>query len=61
MRSPSGSWTVRDAQSKNGSRVGDWPLMPGVPVALRDGAPITAAQVALTFYTPAGLFARLRK
>lgn len=56
----SGGWTVRDAQSKNGTRVGNVALTPGVPQALSNATQIFAAQVALTYYTPAGLLARLR-
>jgi hypothetical protein len=61
MPTADGGWTVRDAQSKNGSRVGNVVLEAGVPVALQNGSPIYAAHVALTFYTPAGMLARLRR
>lgn len=60
MRAPDRTWTVRDAKSKNGSHLGPTPLTPGVPFALTNGQQLFAAQVALTFYTAAGMLHRLR-
>jgi pSer/pThr/pTyr-binding forkhead associated (FHA) protein len=60
MRTDRGTWTVRDANSKNGSRVGDLKLAPGQPYELRDGDTIQAAQVTFTFCSPRRLFGRLR-
>lgn len=54
-----GTWTVRDAGSKNGSWLDDVPLIPGVPKPLRNGARVQAAQVCLSFYDPAGMLRRL--
>ncbi|MEW6432859.1 MAG: FHA domain-containing protein [Myxococcota bacterium] len=59
MRTDRGTWTVRDANSKNGTRVGDVRLQPGHPVELRDGDLIQAAQVMLTFCSPRRLYERL--
>ena len=52
-------WTVRDAGSRNGSWVDHQLLIKGMPVPLRPGMLIQAAQVCLTFYDPKGLFERL--
>jgi hypothetical protein len=61
MRGPSGEWTVRDAGSKNGSWLDGKKLESGKPQALRDNARIVAAQVAFTYYSPAGMLARLKQ
>ena len=53
-------WTVRDGGSRNGSWLDGVRLAPGQPQALASGARLQAAQVSLTFYTPEGLFERLR-
>lgn len=59
MRTERGTWTVRDANSRNGTRVGERKLEPGQPVELRDGDTITAAQVTFTYLSPRRLFERL--
>jgi hypothetical protein len=59
MESAPGSWTVRDAGSKNGSWLDGIQLTPGVPCQLRSGARLQAAQVCLSFYEPRGLYQRL--
>jgi hypothetical protein len=59
MRTERGTWTVRDANSRNGTRVGERKLEPGQPVELRDGDVITAAQVTFTYSSPRRLFERL--
>ena len=61
MRTPNGAWTVRDAGSKNGSWLDGRKLESGNPQSLRDGARIVAAQVAFTYYSPAGMLARLKQ
>jgi len=53
-------WTVRDANSRNGTWVGEQRLEPGRPAVLRDGEILRVGQVRLTFHTPDGFFARLR-
>jgi hypothetical protein len=52
-------WTVRDGGSRNGSWLDGVRLEAGQPHALVSGARLQAAQVRLTFYDPAGMFARL--
>ncbi|MGC4122509.1 MAG: FHA domain-containing protein [Myxococcales bacterium] len=52
-------WTVRDAGSRNGSWVDQVPIAKGVPLQLKSGSRIQAAQVCLTYYDPAGLYDRL--
>jgi hypothetical protein len=59
MRTDRGTWTVRDANSKNGTWVGDQRLAPGRPVELQDGNTIHAAQVTFTFCSPQRLSERL--
>jgi hypothetical protein len=59
MRDEKG-WTVRDAGSRNGSSVDGVKLEPGKPVLLQSGARVLAAQVAFTYYDPAGMLARLK-
>ena len=59
MKTAEGGWTVRDAGSKNGSKLDGIKLEPGQPWPLRSGARIQAAQVAFTFYTPEGLVSRI--
>src|SRR5947199_8831142 len=61
MQLAGGVWTVRDAGSRNGSSVDGLKLEAGKPQPLRNGARILAAQVSLTYYTPAGLLVRLRQ
>ena len=53
-------WTVRDAGSRNGSSVDGVKLQPGKPVLLKSGSKVLAAQVAFTYYDPAGMLARLK-
>jgi hypothetical protein len=60
MQSDKGAWTVRDAGSRNGSKVDGLPLAAGQPQELKNGAKITAAGVTFTFYSPAGLLQRLK-
>lgn len=60
LRDPRGNWTVRDAGSKNGSWLDGKKLESGKPQSLRDGTRIVAAQVALTYYSPAGMLTRLK-
>lgn len=60
MRSARG-WTVRDAGSKNGSKLDGIVLEPGKPVELKNGAKLQAGLVTLSYYEPAGLLARLRE
>jgi hypothetical protein len=60
MQASALAWTVRDANSKNGSWLGETELKVGAPYPLAAGDRIQAAQVCLTFYDPAGLFARLQ-
>jgi FHA domain len=54
-----GRWTLKDAGSRNGSRVDGMPLA-AVPVRLAPGAAIEAGAVRLTFLDAAGLYLRLR-
>lgn len=54
-----GRWTVRDARSRNGSRVDGAPLGEA-PVPLTPGAAIEAGAVRLTFLDAATLYFRLR-
>jgi FHA domain len=61
MRTPKGDWTVRDAGSKNGSWLDGKKLDSGQPQPVRDGTRLVAAQVAFTFYSPAGMLARLKQ
>jgi pSer/pThr/pTyr-binding forkhead associated (FHA) protein len=61
MRGPNGEWTVRDAGSKNGSWLDGKKLESGKPQPLRDGTRLVAAQVAFTYYSPAGMLARLKQ
>ncbi len=60
MRSPKGDWTVRDAGSRNGTRVDAVKLVAGQPVNLNNGSRLLAAQVSFTFYNSAGMLARLK-
>ena len=60
MRGTDGVWTVRDANSRNGSKLDAVKLEPGKPAALSNGARLVAAQVAFTFYNSTGMLARLK-
>jgi hypothetical protein len=60
MRSADKVWTVRDANSRNGSKLDGVKLVPGKPGALANGSRLVAAQVAFTFYNSAGMLARLK-
>ncbi|MFN7134901.1 MAG: FHA domain-containing protein [Myxococcales bacterium] len=53
-------WTVRDANSRNGTWLDGAQLVAGIPQRLAEASSIRAAQVGLTFYTPKGLFERMR-
>ncbi len=55
-----GGWTVRDANSRNGSKLDAVKLEPGKPVLLSNGSRLVAAQVAFTFYNSTGMLARLK-
>lgn len=59
MKGPEG-WTVRDANSRNGSKLDALKLEPGKPSTLTNGARLVAAQVAFTFYNSAGMLAHLK-
>lgn len=59
MKGPDG-WTVRDANSRNGSKLDAIKLEPGKPMALTNGSRLVAAQVAFTYYNSAGMLARLK-
>ncbi|MHB8873703.1 MAG: FHA domain-containing protein [Myxococcaceae bacterium] len=59
MKTPEGTWTIRDAGSKNGSKLDGLKLEPGQPWPMRSGARIQAAQVQFTFLSPEGLVSRL--
>lgn len=61
FQSGGGQWTVRDAGSRNGSWCDGKRLEAGQPRILRDGTKVVAAQVAFTFYTPAGMLARIKQ
>lgn len=61
MKTPHGAWTVRDANSRNGSSVDGAKLIAGKPVELKNGARVFAAQVAFTFYTPQGMLQRIKQ
>jgi hypothetical protein len=54
-----GRWTVKDAASRNGSRLDGMPLA-AAPARLAPGAAIEAGAVRLTFLDAAGLYVRLR-
>ncbi len=54
-----GRWTVRDAGSRNGTKVDGAPAS-DAPVAVGPGAVIEAGAVRLTFYDASGLFLRIR-
>jgi pSer/pThr/pTyr-binding forkhead associated (FHA) protein len=58
-REASGGWTVRDAGSRNGTKLDGAPIG-AAPVPLLPGASIEAGAVHLTFHDAASLFMRLR-
>ncbi len=58
-READGRWTVRDAGSRNGTRVDGVPIR-GEPVAISPGSLIEAGAVRLTLHDPASLWARIR-
>lgn len=60
MRSAKGQWTVRDAGSRNGTKVDNVKLEPGKPVGVANGSRLVAAQVSFTFYNSDGMLARLK-
>ena len=53
-------WTVADAGSSNGTRLHGVVLRPHEPHRLTEGARIEAAQVVLSYWTPEGLWQRLK-
>jgi pSer/pThr/pTyr-binding forkhead associated (FHA) protein len=57
-RGEDGSWTARDAGSRNGTKVDGAPAARALP--LRPGSTLEAGAVRLTFYDAAGLYVRLR-
>ncbi len=57
-RDPLGRWTVRDAGSRNGTKVDGAPAT--VSLAVGPGSVVEAGAVRLTFYDAAGLYLRLR-
>jgi hypothetical protein len=59
VRDASGGWTVRDAGSRNGTRV-DGAAVGAEPAALAPYSRIEAGAARLTFYDAGGLFRRLR-
>jgi pSer/pThr/pTyr-binding forkhead associated (FHA) protein len=59
-REPDGRWSVRDAGSRNGTKVDGAPAPPQAPFAIRPGSVIEAAAVRLTFLDSAGLYLRLK-
>ncbi len=60
MRTPEKVWTVRDANSRNGTRLDGLKLEPGKPGTLANGSRLIAAQVSFTYYNCAGMLARLK-
>lgn len=52
-------WFAEDAGSRNGATV-DGQKLGGQRLRIKDGTKIVAAQVVLTFHSPAGLWARLK-
>lgn len=58
-REAAGGWTVRDAKSRNGTRVDGAPLGDAA-VGVGPGAVVEAGAVRLTFYDAAGLYLRVR-
>jgi hypothetical protein len=60
MQTDKGVWTVRDAGSRNGSKVDGITLTAGEPRDLRNGSKVQAAGVTFTFYSPAGMLQRLK-
>ncbi len=60
MRGADGAWTVRDANSRNGSKLDGVKLQPGKPATLTNGARLVAAQVAFTYYNSVGMLGRLK-
>lgn len=61
MRAQQGNlWTVRDANSRNGTSLDGIKLAAGQPAVLRSGAQLVAAQLQLTYLTPSTLFTRIK-
>jgi hypothetical protein len=58
-RDPVGRWTVRDAASRNGTKVDGAPVGEA-SVAVGPGSVIEAGAVRLTFHDAAGLYLRLK-
>lgn len=55
-----GGWTVEDAGSSNGTKLHGQVLKAHEPHRLVEGARIDAAQVILTYWSPEGLWQRLK-
>ena len=60
MRTADKVWTVRDANSRNGTKLDGLKLEPGKPGTLANGSRLIAAQVSFTYYNCAGMLARLK-
>ena len=60
MRGTDKAWTVRDANSRNGTKLDGLKLEPGKPLALVNGSRLIAAQVSFTYYNTTGMLARLK-
>jgi hypothetical protein len=54
-------WMLVDAGSKNGTEVSGKKLKPKVPMALLNAARLKVGQVELSFFTPAGFVAHLKR
>lgn len=59
LKTKGGPWSVRDANSRNGTLHNGAKLLPMVAVTLRSGDQLNAAQVQLSYYGPNDMYARL--